>query len=50
MDQRSLADYRPWGHKKVGHDLVTKQQQPLSTLNHYQMYFITLLIQNLQAS
>ena len=20
--------YSPWGHKRVGHDLVTKQQQP----------------------
>ena len=26
--QRSLAGYSPWGHKKVGHDLATKQQQP----------------------
>ena len=25
--QRSLASYSPWGHKRVGHDLVTKQQQ-----------------------
>ena len=25
--QRSLAGYSPWGLKKVGHDLVTKQQQ-----------------------
>ena len=27
--QRSLAGYSPWGHKRVGHDLVTKQQQKL---------------------
>ena len=26
--QRSLEGYSPWGHKRVGHDLVTKQQQP----------------------
>ena len=26
--QRSLADYSPWGRKKVEHDLATKQQQP----------------------
>ena len=26
--QRSLAGYSPWGHKRVEHDLVTKQQQP----------------------
>ena len=26
LGQRSLAGYSPWGHKRVGHDLVTKQQ------------------------
>ena len=25
--QRSLAGYGPWGHKRVRHNLVTKQQQ-----------------------
>ena len=25
--ERSLAGYSPWHHKRVGHDLVTKQQQ-----------------------
>ena len=25
--QRSLADYSPWGHRRVKHDLATKQQQ-----------------------
>ena len=25
--QRSLEGYSPWGHKSVGHDLATKQQQ-----------------------
>ena len=25
--QSSLAGYSPWGHKRVGHDLATKQQQ-----------------------
>jgi len=24
--QRSLAGYSPWGHKRIGHDLVTEQQ------------------------
>ena len=24
--QRRLVGYSPWGHKRVGHDLVTKQQ------------------------
>ena len=27
MEQRSLVGYSPWGHKSVGNDLVTKQQQ-----------------------
>ena len=26
-EHRSLVGYSPWGHKRVGHDLVTKQQQ-----------------------
>ena len=25
--QRSLGRYSPWGHKRVGHDQATKQQQ-----------------------
>ena len=25
--QRNLAGYSSWDHKRVGHDLVTKQQQ-----------------------
>ena len=25
--QRSLAGYSPWGHERVGHDLITEQQQ-----------------------
>ena len=24
--QRSLVGYSPWGHKRAGHDLATKQQ------------------------
>ena len=27
MDRRSLAGYNPWGHKRVRHDLGTKQQE-----------------------
>ena len=27
MDRRSLAIYHPWGRKRVGHGLATKQQQ-----------------------
>ena len=32
--QRSLAGYSPWGHKRVGHDLVTKQQQTMFHCMH----------------
>ena len=28
--QRSLADYSPWAHKRIGHNLLTKQQAFLS--------------------
>ena len=27
--QRSLVGYSPWGHKRVRHDLATKQQQAM---------------------
>ena len=29
--QSCLAGYRPWGHKRLQHDLVTKQQQYFCT-------------------
>ena len=28
--QRSLASYTPWDHRRVGHDLVTTQQQSIA--------------------
>ena len=30
--QRSPAGYSPWGHKRVGHDLATKQKQQQSNM------------------
>ena len=27
--QKSLVGYRPWGHKRVRHDITTKQQQQM---------------------
>ena len=27
MDKKSLVGYSSWGHKRVGHELATKQQQ-----------------------
>ena len=29
--QRSLVGYSPWGHKRVGYNLATKQQQTINT-------------------
>ena len=26
MDREALAGYSPWGHKRIGRDLATKQQ------------------------
>ena len=31
--QRSLTGYNPWGQKRVGHDLATKQQQQQHALS-----------------
>ena len=39
--QRSLAGCSPWGHKRVGHSLETKQQQNnlvIITLNSAALY------------
>ena len=33
--QRSLAGYSPWGHKRVGHKLATKQQQYISLVKEF---------------
>jgi len=30
--QRSLVGYSPWGYKRAGHDLVTKQKQSICRL------------------
>ena len=30
--QRSLVGYSPWGYKRSGHDLVTKQKQSICRL------------------
>ena len=34
--QRSLVGYSPGGHKRVGHNLVTKQPQQLVTVYEFQ--------------
>ena len=35
--QRNLAGYRPWGYKRVRHDLATKQQHVLSSVSFEKM-------------
>ena len=37
--QGSLVGYSPQGHKRVGHDLVTKQQLVYSTRKHMDFFF-----------
>ena len=39
--QRSLVGYSPWGQKRVGYNLVTKQQQLLLS-EYIKMYCILL--------
>ena len=41
LGQRSLAGYSPWGHKRVRHNLVTKQQkaQPKIMQHNYIISF-----------
>ena len=42
--ERSLADYSPWGRKKVRHNLATKQQHSLTSLIFwYQGLFFLIL-------
>ena len=41
-EQRSLASYSPWGCKRVGHDLPTKQRNILYFIIFYKIYFIIL--------
>ena len=40
--QRSLVGYSPWGHKRVVHNSVTKQEQ-LVTVSSLEQYFTQLL-------
>ena len=49
--QRSLAGYSPWGHKRVNHDRVTKQQHPrlhCPDLSKPQPQTMFLIISNLE--
>ena len=42
LAQRSLVGYSPRGHQRVGHDLVTKQQQQRNK-QHLLTYLLSLL-------
>ena len=48
--QRSLAGYSPWGLKRVGHDLATKQQPSIhspSIVRGNMCYFFGVMLNNL---
>ena len=47
--RRSLVGYRPWDHKRDGHDLVTKQQL-LSRLSYFLLLLEITEIDNLYFS
>ena len=40
--QRSLGCYSPWGCKRVGHDLVTKQQQLVFNLLNFDVVHVLI--------
>ena len=42
--RRSLAGFSPWRCKRVGHDLVTKQQQMIEQFLFIQQIFIAYLV------
>ena len=46
MDIRSLVGYRPWGGKKVGHNLVAKQTQYINYLAQQNKVVIIYLVIN----
>ena len=39
--QRSLAGYSPWGHKRVRHDIATKQQQQKRCIDKTKWSFLS---------
>ena len=41
--QRRLVGYSPWGHKRLGHILATKQQQPMSYSNIFRVLFLFIV-------
>ena len=52
-EQRSLAGYSPWGHKRVGHDLASQQQEVVRVSHFlafppgfipYRLYLITTFL------
>ena len=43
ISQRSLAGYSPWGRKRVGHNLATKQQLQHLYLKYYHIFMNYIL-------
>ena len=43
--QKGLAGFSPWGHKRVGHNLVIKKQQKYSNTYMYQFFLNSLCCQ-----
>ena len=48
--QRGLAGYRLWGHERVGHDLITEQQQYMTIcdINTYSVNHLFLYIERIK--
>ena len=42
--QKSLVGYSPWGHKRVRHDLVTKQQQYIYAHTCIYIYILCMYV------
>ena len=46
-EQRSLVGYSPWGHRRVRHDLVTKQQIHLLSIPIHSSFSLILIVRSL---
>ena len=46
--QRSLVGYSPWGHKRAGYNLATKEQQQSINYSHSRRSHLSYAVGNLQ--
>ena len=44
--QRCLLGYSQWGHKRIGHDLATKQKQQITSQVIFQKKMLWLTLNN----